>query len=77
MTMRKERGLTAVSALLLFWAFTDGWLFVGWCELRKDFRAFRRDRISLIEETGEHFANDSDKNLATYLSTKLLVAHNS
>jgi predicted DNA-binding transcriptional regulator YafY len=58
---------------LAIWAFTDGWLFVGWCELRKDFRAFRLDRISLIEETGERFADDPDKNLATYLSIRLLT----
>jgi predicted DNA-binding transcriptional regulator YafY len=58
---------------LAIWAFTDGWLFVGWCELRKDLRAFRLDRISLIEETGEHFAHDPDKNLAAYLSTRLLL----
>jgi predicted DNA-binding transcriptional regulator YafY len=61
---------------LAIWAFTDGWLFVGWCELRRDFRAFRLDRISLIEETGEHFVNDPDKNLEAYLSTKLLIAQN-
>ena len=62
---------------LAIWAFTDGWLFVGWCELRKDFRAFRMDRISAIEETGEHFADEPDKNLSTYLSTKFLVAQTS
>ena len=58
---------------LAIWAFTDGWLFVGWCELRKDFRAFRLDRISSIDATGERFADDPGKNLAAYLSTKLLV----
>jgi predicted DNA-binding transcriptional regulator YafY len=58
---------------LAIWAFTEGWLFVGWCELRKDFRGFRLDRISMIEETGERFTDDPDKNLAYYLSTKLLV----
>jgi predicted DNA-binding transcriptional regulator YafY len=59
---------------LAIWAFADGWLFVGWCELRADFRAFRLDRISAIGETGERFANDPDKSLATYLSTRLLAA---
>jgi predicted DNA-binding transcriptional regulator YafY len=58
---------------LAIWAFTDGWLFVGWCELRKDFRGFRLDRISMIEETGEHFLDEPDKTLAYYLSTKLLA----
>ncbi len=59
---------------LAIWAFTEGWLFVGWCELRKDFRAFRLDRISKIEETGEHFEDDPEKSLPTYLSAKFLVA---
>jgi predicted DNA-binding transcriptional regulator YafY len=61
---------------LAIWAFTEGWLFVGWCELRKDFRGFRLDRISAIEETSVRFTDDPDKNLATYLSTKLLVGQN-
>ena len=58
------------------WAFTDGWLFVGWCELRRDFRAFRLDRISAIEVTGEHFVDEPDKSLSTYLSAKFLIAQN-
>lgn len=58
------------------WAFTDGWLFVGWCELRKDFRAFRLDRISTIEETGQQFTDEPEKSLQAYLSTKFLFAQN-
>lgn len=58
---------------LAIWAFTDGWLFAAWCELRDDFRAFRLDRISMIEATGDHFVNEHDKSLATYLSSKLLA----
>lgn len=61
---------------LAIWAFTDGWLFVGWCELRSDFRAFRLDRISVIEATGEHFADELGKNLSAYLSKKFLLAQN-
>lgn len=59
---------------LAIWAFTDGWLFVGWCELRQDFRAFRLDRISAIEETGERFSEESGKNLQAYLAAKFLVS---
>lgn len=55
------------------WVFTDGWMFVGWCELREDFRAFRIDRIAKIETTGEHFEDETGKNLAAYLAVKLLV----
>lgn len=58
---------------LAIWAFTDGWLFAGWCELRSDFRAFRLDRISEIEETGERFADEPDKNLPAYFSSKFLM----
>lgn len=58
---------------LAIWAFTDGWLFVGWCELRGDFRAFRLDRISALEDTGERFGDDPEKGLAAYLATKFLV----
>lgn len=59
---------------LAIWAFTDGWLFVGWCELREDFRAFRLDRISALEDTGERFADDAERSLAMYLETKFLGA---
>lgn len=58
---------------LAVWAFTDGWLFVGWCELREDFRAFRLDRVSTVEGTGDHFTEEPGKNLTTYLSRKLLA----
>lgn len=58
---------------LAIWAFTDGWLFAAWCELRSDFRAFRLDRISMIELTGDHFADEPDKDLRAYLSFKLLA----
>jgi predicted DNA-binding transcriptional regulator YafY len=58
---------------LAIWAFTEGWLFVGWCELRRDFRAFRMDRISALERCGEYFPQDPDKSLQTYLSAKFLV----
>jgi predicted DNA-binding transcriptional regulator YafY len=59
---------------LAIWAFTEGWLFAGWCELRQDFRAFRIDRISEIERTGENFADEPGKNLEAYLSSKFLGA---
>lgn len=61
---------------LAIWAFTDGWLFAGWCELRADFRAFRLDRIATIEETGEHFPDTPEQNLQAYLATKIFVDRN-
>lgn len=58
---------------LAIWAFTEGWLFAGWCELRKGFRAFRLDRITMIEETGRQFPDDPDRNLQAYLKTGILA----
>lgn len=58
---------------LAIWAFTEGWLFAGWCELRQDFRAFRLDRIAEIEETGDKFPDNSNQNLQAYLATKILA----
>jgi predicted DNA-binding transcriptional regulator YafY len=60
---------------LAIWAFTEGWLFAGWCELREDFRAFRLDRISLLEEAGDHFEDDPDHNLQAYLNTRIFASH--
>lgn len=59
---------------LAIWAFTDGWLFAGWCELRADFRAFRIDRIASIKETGDGFADTPGQNLDAYLATKIFAA---
>jgi predicted DNA-binding transcriptional regulator YafY len=58
---------------LAIWAFTDGWLFAAWCELRKDFRAFRLDRIMKIDETGDQFPDDPSQNLKAYLATKIFA----
>lgn len=59
---------------LAIWAFSNGWLFAAWCELRNDFRAFRFDRIADIAETGDCFADNPDQNLQAYLSAKSLTA---
>ena len=59
---------------LAIWAFTDGWLFAGWCELRRDFRAFRLDRITFFETMDEHFEDEPDRNLQTYLRQRILVS---
>ena len=59
---------------LAIWAFTDGWLFAGWCELRNDFRSFRLDRISALEETGDCFTDNPNQNLQAYFNTKFFTA---
>ncbi len=57
---------------LAIWAFTDGWLFVAWCELRDDFRAFRMDRIASLSATQDRFDDDPDRNLEAYVAAKML-----
>lgn len=54
------------------WAFTDGWLFAAWCELRQDFRAFRLDRIAAMSETGDHFDDNPAQNLQAYIAARFL-----
>ena len=58
---------------LAIWAFTDGWLFAAWCELRQDFRAFRLDRIACLEETGEAFDDHPERTLQAYLDARSLA----
>ncbi len=43
------------------------WLLISWCELRRDFRNFRLDRIANCEATGESFADEPGRTLADYL----------
>ena len=43
------------------------WLLVAWCEMRKDFRSFRLDRIETLKELDRHFADEPDKSLARYI----------
>ena len=35
-------------------------LLVSWCEMRKDFRHFRIDRVLACEETEDYFKNEGD-----------------
>lgn len=52
---------------LAIWAFAEGWMVTGWCELRRDFRTFRLDRIAALTLTDEVFPPDEDKGLARFL----------
>jgi predicted DNA-binding transcriptional regulator YafY len=58
-----ERRLRPLS--LFFWG--KVWTLVAWCELRRDFRMFRLDRIGRAEATGETFRVEDDKSLRTVL----------
>jgi predicted DNA-binding transcriptional regulator YafY len=43
------------------------WTLTAWCELRKDFRVFRLDRISKCEVLDRHFKSEKGKSYQDYL----------
>lgn len=43
------------------------WTCTAWCELRKDFRAFRIDRMQCCKSTGERFQPEAGKTIEDYL----------
>lgn len=43
------------------------WTLTAWCELRKDFRVFRLDRISKCEVLERHFKSEKGKTYQDYL----------
>jgi len=47
-------------------AFSNGWLVAGWCGLRRDFRAFRLDRMDDVR-IGEVFDEEPGRDLHAYL----------
>lgn len=51
---------------LYFWGQT--WTLVAWCELRADFRNFRSDRIDTLQLADEHFEDDPERSLATFVA---------
>lgn len=58
-TMRRVRPLA-------LWAFSEGWLLVAWCTMRRDFRVFRIDRMQKVS-AGAAFEDDEARSFATYL----------
>ncbi len=48
------------------WYWGGGWTFVGWCELRNDFRMFRIDRINEFQATGEKYRHERGKTLRDF-----------
>lgn len=48
------------------WFWGKVWTLVAWCELRQDFRMFRLDRMSEVEETGETFRPEPGKTLKDF-----------
>jgi predicted DNA-binding transcriptional regulator YafY len=52
--------------LLEFWGRV--WTLASWCETRGDFRSFRVDRIESLALTGQTFADEPGRDLATWRS---------
>jgi predicted DNA-binding transcriptional regulator YafY len=59
-TNRTVRPLT-----LVFWGST--WTLGAWCELRKDFRTFRIDRMKMIDVLQDEFEQEPGKSLKDFL----------
>lgn len=51
---------------LSFWG--DRWALVAWCELRREFRNFRPDRIQGLQGMEETFTPEPGRNLEDYLA---------
>lgn len=49
--------------------FDEVWLLTGWCEAREDFRNFRVDRLTALEDTGERAPNERGRRFEDYLAT--------
>ncbi len=62
-----EKSTRCVQPLGLFY-WGSKWTFVGWCELRDDFRHFRLDRIHELESLDTHFVVKEGRSLQDYLS---------
>ena len=60
LTRRRIRPLA-----LVFWG--GAWTLVGWCELRRDFRSFRVDRMQFISILDEIFTPQAGQTLADFL----------
>jgi len=52
---------------LAIWNLADGWMFSGWCELRRGFRTFRFDRIAQLAVTDANFPDSPAKGLRAFL----------
>jgi predicted DNA-binding transcriptional regulator YafY len=48
-------------------AFFDGWMLVAWCEMRRDFRVFRLDRMRQVVLTNVSFSDEPERDLGAYL----------
>jgi predicted DNA-binding transcriptional regulator YafY len=50
---------------LYFWG--GAWTLASWCEMRKDFRNFRVDRMRELSVSNQHFPEEPDKSLQAFI----------
>jgi predicted DNA-binding transcriptional regulator YafY len=43
-------------------------MLASWCELRRDFRAFRVERISALKTTGDTFRDEPGKTMEDFVA---------
>lgn len=60
---RSERRIRPLG--LLFYG--PKWLLAAWCELRRDFRTFRLDRVAAVQATDERYRPEPGRTLADFL----------
>jgi predicted DNA-binding transcriptional regulator YafY len=51
-------------------AFSEGWLLIGWCLTREDFRVFRLDRMRRSEVTEAGFVHEPGRDFPAYLEAR-------
>jgi predicted DNA-binding transcriptional regulator YafY len=61
----KESRRTARPLALAFWG--KIWSMASWCEMRKDFRSFRLDRMQSVEPLEERFEDEGGKMLDDFI----------
>ncbi|RLB54344.1 MAG: DNA-binding transcriptional regulator [Deltaproteobacteria bacterium] len=68
---RREDGEASSRTVRPLGAFFWGrrWTLTAWCELRRDFRSFRLDRMEGVDVLGDTFADEEGKSLRDYLVT--------
>lgn len=55
---------------LIMWNLSNGWMFSGWCRLRKDFRTFRFDRAAWVRVTDEVFEITPQTDVDAFMSAE-------
>ena len=53
----------------------QAWTLAAWCELRRDFRSFRVDRMSSLEALPQRFRDEAGRHLADFLRHVQSPAH--